>query len=75
MAYDWRAARPFTPVFHDLKDLHRILEQYREWYAQGCSDVEVSRRIRQRFGSFQSQGFKPKKKYDPMADVVRNKGR
>lgn len=78
MSYDWRANLPWTPVWETPEDLHAVLDTYRGWYAQGCSDSEISRRIQRQYGVVAQPRFKPKpkaKNYDALGDLVRNKGR
>ena len=41
--------RPFNPVWKTREDLFRILDQYRKWYAEGRSDVEISALIRAKY--------------------------
>jgi hypothetical protein len=62
MAFDWRASRPFNPVWKTREDLHRILARYRVWYEQGRSDVEISALIRQQITiPFNPQSAFPRK--------------
>jgi hypothetical protein len=55
--YDWRANRPFTPVWKTRADLKRILDRYRTWYAEGRSDVEISALLRHHYPTNQQAQF------------------
>lgn len=37
------------PVWQTRADLERILDQYRKWYAEGLSDVQISALIKQKY--------------------------
>ena len=41
--------RPGYPVWQTRKDLLRVLDRMRQWYAEGRSDVEISALIRTHF--------------------------
>ena len=40
---------PRGPVWQTREDLLMILDQYRQWYAEGRSDVEISALIRAKY--------------------------
>jgi hypothetical protein len=76
MAYDWRASRPFTPVWENRTALLKVLAVYRGWYDAGYSDTAISQRIQHRYGVAAAQKFKARPKhYDALSDIVSNKGR
>lgn len=45
----WQPRPQGSPVWKTQAELMAVLEQYRKWYAEGLSDVEISARIKQRY--------------------------
>lgn len=52
MSYSYNpylARQSLRPVWQTREELEAVLDQYRAWYAEGLTDVEISFRIRTKY--------------------------
>lgn len=46
----WKPPERSGPVWKTREELLAVLAQYKKWYDEGLSDVEISFRIREKYG-------------------------